>query len=49
MDIKDPKHVLATEIVDDITKMYKFYNFGSSSFPLVFVSHSDDLSKLWLE
>jgi hypothetical protein len=27
-DIKDPKHVLATRIVDDITKLYKFGNFG---------------------
>ena len=32
-DLKDPKHVLATRIVDDITKLYKFENFGSSSFP----------------
>jgi transposase InsO family protein len=29
--------------------LYKFDNFGSSSFPSVFVSHSDDLSKLWHE
>jgi hypothetical protein len=48
-DLKDPKHVLATEIADDITRLYKFENFGSSSFSLVFVSHSDDLSKLWHE
>jgi hypothetical protein len=48
-DLKDPKHVLATIIVDDITKLYKFDNFGSSSFPSVFVSHSDDLRKLWHE
>jgi hypothetical protein len=41
-DIKDPKHVLATGIADDITKLYKFDNFGSSSFSLVFVAHSDD-------
>jgi hypothetical protein len=45
-DIKDPKHVLAIGIVDDITRLYKFGNFGSSSFSSVFVSHSDDLSKL---
>jgi hypothetical protein len=45
-DLKDPKHVLANGIVDDITRLY---NFGSSSFPLVFVAHSDDLSKLWYE
>ena len=48
-DIKDPNNVLATRIVDDITRLYKFDNFGSSSFSLVFVAHSDDLSKLWHE
>jgi hypothetical protein len=48
-DLKDPKHVLATGIVDDITRLYKFDNFGSSSFSLFFVAHSDDLSKLWHE
>jgi hypothetical protein len=44
-DLKYLKHVLATGIVDDITRLYKFDNFGSSSFSSVFVSHSDDLSK----
>jgi hypothetical protein len=29
-DLKDPKHVLATRIAYDITKLYKFDNFGSS-------------------
>jgi transposase InsO family protein len=29
--------------------LYKFDNFVSSSFPSVFVAHSDDLSKLWHE
>jgi hypothetical protein len=48
-DIKDPKHVLATGIADDITRLYKFDNFGSSTFSSVFVAHSDDLSKLWHE
>jgi hypothetical protein len=48
-DLKDPKHVLATRIVDDITRLYKFDNFGSSDFSSVFVAHSDDLSKLWHE
>jgi hypothetical protein len=48
-DPKDPRHVLATGIIDDITRLYKFENFGSSSFPLVFVSHRNDLSKLWHE
>jgi hypothetical protein len=41
--------VLETGIVDDITRLYKFDNFGSSSFPSVFVAHSDDLRKLWHE
>jgi hypothetical protein len=48
-DLKYPKHVLATGIVDDITRLYKFDNFGSSTFSSVFVAHSDDLSKLWHE
>ena len=48
-DLKYPKHVLATGIFDDITRLYKFENFGSSSFPSVFVTHSDDLRKLWHE
>jgi hypothetical protein len=45
-DLKDLEHVLATRIIDDITRLYKFDNFGSSSFPSTFVAHSDDLSKL---
>jgi transposase InsO family protein len=48
-DLKDHKHVLANGIVDDITRLYKFDNFGLSSFPSVFVAQSDDLSKLWHE
>jgi hypothetical protein len=48
-DLKDPKHVLATGIADDITRLYKFDNFGSSAFSSVFVAHSNDLSKLWHE
>jgi hypothetical protein len=48
-DLKYHKHVLATRIVDDITRLYKFDNFGSSSFSSVFVAHSDDLRKLWHE
>jgi hypothetical protein len=48
-DLKDPKHVLATGIVDDITKLYKFDNFGSSYFSSFFFAHSNDLSKLWHE
>jgi hypothetical protein len=31
-DLKYPTHVLATGIADDITRLYKFDNFGSSSF-----------------
>jgi hypothetical protein len=48
-DLKYPKHVIATEIVDDITRLYKFHNFGSSPFPSIFVGHSDHLRKLWHE
>jgi hypothetical protein len=44
-----PQHVLATKIFDDITRLYKFENFGSSYFPSVFVAHSDDLRKIWHE
>jgi hypothetical protein len=48
-DIKDPKHVFATGIANDITRLYKFDDFGSSSFSSVFFFHSDDLRKLWHE
>jgi hypothetical protein len=48
-DLKDPKHVLATGISNDITRLYKFENLGSSTFSSIFVSHSDDLRKLWHE
>lgn len=48
-DLKNPKHVLATGIVDDVTRLYRFDNFGSSTLPSIFVAHSDDLSKLWHE
>jgi hypothetical protein len=33
----------------NITKLYKFDNFGSPSFPSVFVAHIDDLRKIWHE
>jgi hypothetical protein len=46
-DLKYPRHVLATEIVEYITRLYKFENLEPSSFPLVFVAHRDDLKKLW--
>jgi hypothetical protein len=45
-DLKYPKHVLGTGIIDDITRLHKFEKFGSSSFPSYFVAHSDELSKL---
>jgi hypothetical protein len=35
-DLKYPKHILATGLVDYITRLYKLENFGSSSFPSVF-------------
>jgi hypothetical protein len=31
-DLKDPKHVLATGIVDDITRLYKFETLGHHLF-----------------
>jgi hypothetical protein len=37
-DLKYPKHVIATVIADDITRFYKFDNFGSSTFSSVFVA-----------
>ena len=40
-DFKNPQNVLDTGTVDDITRL--------SPFPLVFVAHSDNLSKLWHE
>ena len=46
-DFKNPQNILATGTVNDITRLYKFYNFGSSPFPSVFVAHSDNLSQLW--
>ena len=48
-DLKYLRHVLATRIIDDITKLYKFDDFSSSSIPSVFVSHNDEVSQLWHE
>jgi hypothetical protein len=48
-DLKDPKHVLTTIIVNDITRLCKFDNFGSSYFPSICFAHSDDLRKFWHE
>lgn len=46
-DLKGPRHVLATIIIDDIIRLYKFDNFGPSSLPLVFVAHNDEVRNLW--
>ena len=35
-DFKNPQNILATGTVDDITRLYKFNNFGSSPFPSFF-------------
>ena len=48
-DLKEPKHVLVTRILDDITNLYKFDNFRSSFFPSVYIAHNNDLRKLWHE
>ena len=48
-DLKDPRHILATGIVDDSTRLNKFDNFGSSCLPSVFVADNDEVCKLWHE
>jgi hypothetical protein len=48
-DLKDPQHIVATGSVDDITRLYKFDNFGTTSLPSVFVAHSDEVSRIWHE
>ena len=45
-NFKDPYHVLSTRIVDDITRLYKFNDSGSSPLPSIFVARSDDLRKI---
>ena len=35
-DLRDPRQILATDIVDDSTRLYKFNNFGSSNITSVF-------------
>jgi hypothetical protein len=45
-DLKDRKNFLVTIIVDNITRLYKFDNFGSSSFLSMFFFHSDDFRKI---
>jgi hypothetical protein len=42
-DLKDPQPIVATGSVDDITRLYKLDNFGSSSLSSIFVAHSDDV------
>ena len=44
-DLKDTHPIVATRSVDDITRLYKFDNFGSSSLPSIFVSHTDKVSR----
>lgn len=48
-DLKGTQHIVVTGSVDDITRLYKFDNVGSSSIPSVFVYHSDEVSRLWHE
>ena len=48
-DLKDSQHIVAIGSVDDIISLYKFDNFGSPSFPSMFIAHSDDVSRLWHE
>ena len=40
-DFKNTQNVLATGTIDDITRLFKFNNFGSSPFPSAFVAHSE--------
>jgi hypothetical protein len=40
---------LQLELLMILPRLYKFDNFGSSSFPSFFVAHTDDLIKLWHE
>ena len=46
---KNPQNAFATGTINDITRLYKSNNFGSSPFPSVFVAHSDNLRKIWHE
>jgi len=34
---------------DDSIRLYKFHNFGSSNLPSVFVTHNDEVSKIFHE
>ena len=42
-DFKNTQNFIATGIVDDITRLYIFNNFGSSPFSSIFIAHSDDM------
>ena len=46
---KKPRHVLATTIVDVITKLYNFDDFESSTLPLSFATQSDEVRNIWHE
>ena len=48
-DLRDPRQILATDIVYDSTRLYKFNNFRSLTLPSIFVAHNDEVSKLWHE
>ena len=48
-DLRDPRHILTTGIINDSTRLYKFDNFGSSCLPSVFVAHNDEVRKNWHE
>ena len=48
-DLKDPRPIVSIGSIDDITRLYKFDNFGSSSLPSASISHIDVVSKLWHE
>lgn len=48
-DLKYSQHIVATGSADDITMLYKFDNFRSSFLPSIFVSHSDEVRKIWHE
>ena len=48
-DFKNPQNFFATRTIDGITRLYKFNYFGSSPFPSIFVTHSDNFRKIWHE
>jgi len=48
-DLRDPRQILATRMANDSIRLYNFNKFGSSTLPLVFVAHNDEVRKLWHE